>query len=208
MTPGRFITFEGGEGAGKSTQAQLLAADLTTAGQTVRLTREPGGTPGAERIRAALLAGPGPEAIWTPDTETLLHFAAREAHVATLIRPALAAGTWVVSDRFTDSTLVYQGHGQGADPALIATLTRRLALTPDLTLILDIPADTSLIRLASRGNPDRYESLGRDFFARIRNGFRDLAAAAPQRCVLIDAEAPVTIVATRIRDAVRARLGA
>lgn len=204
VRPGRFITLEGGEGAGKSTQARHLAAMLRGRGMEVLLTREPGGSPGAERLRGLLL---DPDAEWAPQAEILLHFAARAEHVARAIRPALAAGQWVVCDRFADSTMVYQGWGQGADRAAIAALTDMMGVVPDLTLVLDVAVPTSLARLAARGTaPDRYERLGEPFFARIREGFRAVAAADPARCLLIDADAAEQDVAERITAAVQSRL--
>lgn len=201
---GRFITLEGGEGAGKSTQARLLAAALSAKGLDVLQTREPGGAPGAELLRGLLLDG---SVDWTPQAETLLHFAARAEHVARTIRPALAAGTWVVCDRFADSTMVYQGYGQNADRHHISALANMLGIEPDLTLVLDVSVGTSMQRLAQRGTPsDRYERLGEPFFARIRQGFRAVAAQNP-RCVMIDAEAQTEAVAARVLDAVRHRLG-
>jgi dTMP kinase len=201
-----FITLEGGEGAGKSTQARRLADALTAAGRPILRTREPGGVPGAELLRGLLLGG---EIAWAPLSETLLHFAARAEHVERAIRPALAAGMWVVCDRFADSTMAYQGYGQGADRAAIATLTGLLGLRPDLTLVLDVGVPTSLARLRARGDAaDRYESLGEGFFARIRDGFRAIAAAEPGRCVMIDAEADEDSVAAAIWQAVADRFGA
>jgi dTMP kinase len=201
-----FITLEGGEGAGKSTQARRLADALAASGRPVLRTREPGGAPGAELLRGLLLGG---EIAWAPLSETLLHFAARAEHVERAIRPALAAGMWVVCDRFADSTMAYQGYGQGADRAAIATLTGLLGLRPDLTLVLDVGVPTSLARLRARGDTaDRYESLGEGFFARIRDGFRAIAAAEPGRCVVIDAEADEDSVAAAIWQAVTDRFGA
>jgi dTMP kinase len=201
---GIFITLEGGEGAGKSTQARILADHLTAQGLPVLRTREPGGTPGAEVLRNLLLGG---QLAWSLPAETLLHFAARAEHVERTIRPALEAGMWVVCDRFCDSTMAYQGYGQGADRAAIATLTNLIGLRPDLTLVLDVSVPTSLARLAGRGaDSDRYESLGPDFFERIRTGFRAIAAAEPERCVLIDAEAGEQDVAAAIRAAVGSRI--
>jgi dTMP kinase len=166
-------------------------------------TREPGGAPGAERLRELLLSG---EIAWSPQAETLLHFAARAEHVARSIGPALAGGSWVVCDRFADSTMAYQGWGQGGDRAVIAGLTGMLGLRPDLTLVLDVSVATSMARLASRGTAaDRYEREGAAFFARIRDGFRAIAAADPARCVLIDAEANEAAVAAVILHTVRAR---
>ena len=203
--PGRFVTIEGAEGAGKSTQARLLADALAAAGLTVRTTREPGGSPGAERLRGLLLSG---DLEWSLPAEVLLHFAARADHVDKTIRPALAAGQWVVCDRFSDSTMVYQGYGLGANRETIAALTAMLGLAPDLTLVLDVSVETSLARLTARGvPPDRYERLGRPFFERIRAGFRAVFEAAPQRCMLIDAEGDPAAVAARLRAVVAERLG-
>ena len=203
VQPGRFITLEGGEGAGKSTQTGLLVDALARAGLPVLRTREPGGAPGAERLRELLLNG---DLAWSAPAETLLHFAARAEHAERTIRPALAAGMWVVCDRFADSTMVYQGWGQGADKAAIATLTGMLGLRPDLTLVLDVSVETSLARLAMRGAAaDRYERLGADFFARIRAGFLAVAGAEPARCVVIDAEADEDAVAEAILATVTGR---
>lgn len=202
---GRFITIEGGEGAGKSTQARHLAAALRGAGLTVLESREPGGTKGAERLRALLL---DPDAEWVPLAETLLHVAARADHAERLLRPALDAGTWLVCDRYADSTMAYQGYGQGADRGTIAALAAMVGLRPDLTLVLDLPPEVGLRRAAARAPAaDRYERLGPDFFARVGAGFRAIAAAEPERCVLIDGGAAETEVAARVLEVVRARLG-
>jgi len=204
-TRGRFVTIEGGEGAGKSTQARRLQAMLEAHGEQVLLTREPGGTPGAEALRSLLLTG---EFGWTPLAETLLHFAARADHVAQVIRPALDAGSWVVCDRFSDSTMVYQGDGQGADIADITALTAMLRLRPDLTLVLDVPVEVSMARMTRRGiAPDRYERLGEIFFARLRQGFIDVAEANPDRCVLLAADGDADAVGDAVWQAVRSRLG-
>ena len=198
-----FITLEGGEGAGKTTQARCLAARLRGAGCQVLETREPGGAPGAERLRALLLSG---EIAWSLPAETLLHFAARAEHVERTIRPALTAGMVVVCDRFADSTMAYQGYAQGGDRRAIATLTDMLAIRPDLTLLLDLDVPTGLARLAARGAPaDRYERLGADFFARVRDGFRAIAAADPARCVVIAAAEAPALIADRIWAVVQAR---
>lgn len=205
MARGFFITLEGGEGAGKSTQARLLAASFARAGLPVLATREPGGTAEAERLRALLL---DPALTWTPLAETLLHGAARAEHVAKVIRPARDAGTHVVCDRFADSTLAYQGYGQGCDPQAIATLAGVIDLRPDLTLVLDLAPEVSRARLAARGaGADRYERLGAAFFARVRDGFRAIADADPERCVVIPADDEEARIAARIVEAVRARLG-
>jgi dTMP kinase len=182
---GRFITLEGGEGAGKSTQARLLAEALRETGRRVVLTREPGGAPGAEVLRELLLSG---RIDWSPPAEAMLHFAARAEHVTRTIRPALDAGAWVVCDRFSDSTMAYQGYGQRADRSLIAGLSALLGIVPDLTLVLDIDPALSAARLAKRGGAlDRYEREGGDFQLRVAQGFRDIAAADPARCVVIPA---------------------
>ncbi len=205
---GRFITIEGGEGAGKSTQAPLLLAALEHSGIAALATREPGGSPGAEAIRRLLLEGEGGR--WDAAGEALLLVAARRDHVAKLIEPALARGTWVVSDRFADSTLAYQGYGRGLPAADIALL-HRFGLgdfAPDLTLILDLPVEIGLARAAARGAAgDRFERLDRAFHERLRDGFREIAAAEPGRCVLIDAGAEPAMVHRAVVAAVSARLG-
>ena len=178
-----FITFEGGDGVGKSTQARLLVEALRRSGREVLLTREPGGTPGAEKLRALLLS---PEDDWCSLTETLLHFAARSEHVARVLRPALDAGQVVVCDRFIDSTLAYQGYGRGGDLATIEALAGMIGLRPDLTLVLEASPEVAAKRLAARGNAgDRYESLGSDFQRRVVAGFRAIAAANPGRCAVV-----------------------
>lgn len=208
---GKFITLEGGEGAGKSTQARLLAANLERVGLSLVLTREPGGAPGAEEIRRLLVEGePGR---WTAMTEALLHSAARADHLERLVRPALAAGNWVVCDRFVDSTTAYQGYGHRLDPERIVALNRIVtgSTMPDLTLILDLPVAEGLARADGRNstngqNEDRYERMGRDFHERLREGFLAIARAEPERCVVIDARAPVEEVAAAIAGAVEERL--
>jgi dTMP kinase len=199
-----FITLEGGEGAGKSTQAALLADAACARGLPVLRTREPGGAPGAELLRGLLLGG---TTDWSQRAETLLHFAARAEHVERTIRPALAAGMWVVCDRFYDSTLAYQGYGQGADRDFIQALIGLVGLTPDLTIVLDVPGVVGASRLRGRGGAaDRYERLDAAFHARVNAGFRAIAAAAPERCVLLTAEPAVEAVHASIMSAVaRAR---
>jgi dTMP kinase len=202
---GRFITLEGGEGAGKSTQARLLEAALREAGHAVLRTREPGGAPGAEAIRSVLL-GQGP---WDGVAECLLHFAARREHVVRTIRPALEAGTWVISDRFADSTMAYQVFGQGVPHAVFASLAAVAleGLRPDLTLVLDIGPEEGLARAAARGETNRYEALDPAFHERVRAGFRAIAEAEPGRCAVVDATAAPEGVAAEILRVARARLG-
>lgn len=205
MARGRFITLEGGEGAGKSTQAKRLAGALAAGGLPVLHTREPGGAPGAEALRAVLL-GQGP---WDGVAECLLHFAARREHVVRSIRPALEAGTWVVCDRFADSTLAYQCFGQGVPRVVwdrLADVTLE-GLAPDLTLILDLDPAEGLARAASRGETNRYEALDPDFHARVRAGFRAILAAEPARCAAVDATDTPEGVAAAILALVRGRLG-
>jgi dTMP kinase len=196
LSSGRFVTLEGGEGAGKSTQAKLLADALAARGIPVLCTREPGGAPGAEILRGLLL---DPAMDWSRRAETFLHFAARAEHVEKTIRPALAAGMWVICDRFTDSTRAYQGFGLGVDRVLIESLATQIGLDPDLTLVLDVSEETARARLASRGlPPDRYEAQAADFHTRIRAGFRTIAAEHPTRCHLIDATGTLAEVHTAI----------
>jgi dTMP kinase len=207
MASGKFITFEGGEGAGKSTQIARLAKALERSGLTVTSTREPGGSPGAETIRGLLL---DPAAEWDPPTEALLHFAARADHYTTCIAPALRRGDWVLCDRFADSTRAYQGYGLGLDMEAIETLYE-IALgefKPDLTLILDLPVETGMRRIGTRdGDADRYEQMDTDFHKRLRNGFLDIASREPGRCAVIDADAEIDTVTARIFDCVSERLG-
>lgn len=207
MSGGRFITFEGGEGAGKSTQILRLASALEARGLDVVTTREPGGSPGAEKIRTLLL---DPAAGWDPPTEALLHFAARADHYTTCIAPNLREGKWVLCDRFADSTRAYQGYGLGVDRAAIETLYEIALGTfkPDLTLILDISVEAGRARMLARGeDADRYERMDVAFHERLRHGFLDIAAAEPDRCVVIDAERGLDEVSGRILAAVDERLG-
>lgn len=204
MSQGLLITFEGGEGAGKSTQIERLATALAAAGLTVVVSREPGGTIGAEAIRELLLNGP-PER-WLPLGETLLLLAARLDHVERRIRPALAAGRWVLCDRFGDSTRVYQGMAGTVGVDLVDCLQRATIgdLAPDLTLVLDVPVE---IGLARRGTSaaNRFEHKGQAFHQRVRDGFLQLAAAEPSRCRVIDGARDADAVARDIRLAVEAR---
>lgn len=206
MQRGRFITLEGGEGAGKSTQGRLLADWLAARGREVMLTREPGGSAGAEAIRAMLVEGAADR--WSAVTETLLMYAARRDHIERLIEPALERGAWVVCDRFLDSTRAYQGVAGGAPAILIAALERDVvgAVTPDLTLILDMPVEVGLARAAERGGEGRFESKGPSFHERLRRAYLDIAAREPERCVVLSAEGDVQAVAARIWEVVTARL--
>lgn len=207
MAPGKFITFEGGEGAGKSTHVARLAERLRAGGHEVAVTREPGGTPGAEEIRALLVTGDAGR--WTPLAEALLHYAAREDHLARVVRPALARGDWVICDRFADSTMAYQGYGHGLGPEPIDALYRLVVgdSGPDLTLILDLPVEQGLARIGDRdGDEHRYESMDHEFHERMRRGFLDIAARAPERCVVIDAGSDIEVVAGDIWQAVTSRL--
>jgi dTMP kinase len=201
---GLFITLEGGEGAGKSTAAVGLKRLLDEEGQQALLTREPGGTAGAEAIRALLL-GDVPLA---PMAQTLLHFAARSEHVERLIRPALEEGRVVICDRFYDSTMAYQAFGQGVAVEAVASLIRLINLRPDISFLLDLPEDIARARVTSRaGATDRYEAMGEAFFARVRGGFKSIAAAEPGRFVLIDATKSPAQVVEDMRAAIRARAG-
>ncbi len=200
---GRFISFEGGEGTGKSTQIRLLADRLRAQGREVVVTREPGGTEGAESIRALLLNGdPGR---WSPVTEALLMNASRADHVERLVKPALARGAWVLTDRYADSTFVYQGiAGDVGEAALLALHAHATGnLWPDLTIILDLPEGEGLARAMTRGGEGRFEAKGTAFHAAVRDGFRLRADQAPDRCKLIDAGGAVADVADKINAAVQ-----
>ncbi len=208
MTRGRFITLEGGEGAGKSTHARWLASALRAGGLEVVETREPGGSAGAEEIRELLVHGAVGR--WDAVSEALLHFAARRDHVVRLIRPALERGAWVVSDRFADSTMAYQGYGHGLGRAAIEALSRLSLgeLGPDLTLILDLPVADGLRRAAARrGGATRYENMDPGFHERLRQGFLDIARREPGRCALVDATADIGCVQEALKAAVAERLG-
>jgi len=207
VTRGRFITFEGGEGTGKSTQVARLVERLRGLELEVVQTREPGGSQGAEDIRNIALNGdPGR---WSPVTETLLMFAARSDHLERTIRPALEAGRWVVCDRFADSSRAYQGVGGGAPAGFIEALDAAIVgdTQPDLTLIFDLPVAIGLERAFGRGLFEtRFESKGLAFHERLRRGFLDIAARHPGRCRVIDADGDLDAVAARVWAAVEARL--
>jgi dTMP kinase len=200
---GKFISLEGIEGAGKSTLARALEARLVERGLSVQLTREPGGTPLAERLRALVLER-GAERI-SAEAETLLMFAARAVHVENLIRPALSSGAWVICDRFTDATRAYQGAGSGVDSELIERLANTVHgnLWPHRTLLLDLPVETGLTRARKRaGAGDRFEDEDRRFFERVRARYRALAAAEPARIRVLDAAAAPDSVAARALEAI------
>jgi dTMP kinase len=197
---GRFITLEGIEGAGKSTVAQLVTEWLAARGITARVTREPGGTPLAERVRKIVLDR-GDEAV-SPRAETLLMFAARSIHVENLIRPALARGEWVICDRFTDASRAYQGYGRGMDLAWIEQLATAVHgdLQPDCTLLLDLPVEVGLTRARGRSGvaADRFEAEAAEFFERVRQGYLQIARSEPQRVRVIDAGADLPSVTQRV----------
>jgi dTMP kinase len=205
---GRFITLEGGEGAGKSTQARHLALALRDRGIDVVTTREPGGSPGAEDIRSLLVEGePGR---WDTLVETLMMFAARADHAVHTIRPALKRGAWVLCDRFTDSTYAYQGAGRGLPRETIRRIESIAVpdLKPDLTLMLDLPSETGLRRAAARNQGEtRFERFDIAFHERLREAFREIARHHPERCALIDASAAADDVAAAILRTVEARFG-
>ena len=203
MTRGCFITFEGGEGAGKSTQIRRLAERLRADARDVVLTREPGGSPGAESIRELLLNGAVDR--WSPLTEALLMNAARRDHIERVIAPALARGAVVLCDRFADSTRAYQGAGGAVDPNVIAQLEAAVVgeMRPDLTLIFDLPVAEGLRRALSRnGGEERFEAKGEAFHERLRAAYLDIARSEPDRCVVIDAAASLDAVEAAIATAV------
>lgn len=203
---GFFLTFEGADGSGKSTQAQWLAADLRSEGYDVVLTREPGGSEGAEEIRRLLVEGdPGR---WSAETEILLFTAARRDHLERTILPALERGSIVISDRFADSTRVYQGAARADLRKTVDTLHElMISCEPDLTLVIDIDAETGLARgLARNSGEDRFEELGEGFQQKLRVGYRNLLTDFPERCVGVDGNADTDTVAQRVRNALQGRL--
>lgn len=208
---GKFITFEGGEGAGKSTHVKTLAAQLKEAGIDVITTREPGGAPGAEEIRKLLVEGDTGK--WDSLTEVLLHYAARQEHLEKTVLPALDKGSWVISDRFADSTFAYQGYGHQLGREAIQPIHDAVVgkTEPDLTLILDLDPEIGLARTLARtghrnGAEDRYERMDIEFHQRLRTGFLDIAAANPGRCVIIEASQDIETVANEIWYALETRL--
>ena len=206
---GKFISFEGGEGSGKSTQIKLLADRLAAARLRAIVTREPGGSPGAEIIRHLVLSGMGK--LLGPDAETLLFAAARDDHVHTVIQPALNQGTWVLCDRFSDSTRAYQGRLGNVAPGVLNAMQRVTIgdLKPDLTIILDVPVEVGLKRAAARrgaGAPDRFEAEDIKFHQELRDAYRQIAADDPNRCVLIDATPNPDVVAAQVWTVLRDHL--
>lgn len=204
---GKFITFEGGEGSGKSTQVLNLARWLNEHGIETVITREPGGTPSAEIIRGLLVDGAVDR--WQPVTEVLLHNAARTEHLANTVIPALKSGKWVISDRYSDSTMAYQGYAHGFDRETIRRIHAAATdnLMPDLTLVLDVSVESGLERAGNRGQgEDRYERMGEDFHARVRSGFLSIAHGNPERCCVIDAEQDILAVSKAVTNAITARL--
>ena len=207
----KFITFEGGEGAGKTTQIRRLSAYLEALGQAVLQTREPGGSPGAECIRTLLVEGEPDR--WDAETEALLHFAARRDHLVKTIVPALKAGTWVLCDRFADSTIAYQGYGHGVPLEGLEQLYAlvREGRRPDLTFMLDLAVEAGLSRAGTRSadgvapQEDRYERMGEAFHGRLRAGFLEIAASEPERCVVLDAARDEDTVFTEIMGIIEDR---
>jgi len=201
---GRFISFEGGEGTGKSTQVKALAEWLRAQGKDVVTTREPGGSEGGESIRGLLVTGDIKR--WDATSEALLLYAARHDHVERLIKPALERGAWVVCDRLFDSTTAYQGFGYGFDRDWLDALRRHVlgSFAPDLTLVLDLPVEAGLDRALVA---QRYEKMGRDFHEKLRQGYLAIAGAEPGRCALIDANRPLADVTVAVNAAVTAKFG-
>ena len=207
MSKGKFITFEGGEGTGKSTQVNLLAGALREAGIDVVTTREPGGAPGAEEIRNLLVNGAVNR--WTPLSEALLNYAARSEHLDKTVYPALEKGQWVISDRFADSTMAYQGFGHGIERDTLNKLYAAVLgeFKPALTVIFDLDLETGLKRAGARGEgEDRYERMGTEFHERLRQGFLEIARGEPDRCAVVDASKTIDDAAAGIREIVADRL--
>ncbi len=205
MTQRKFITFEGGEGSGKSTQARLLADKLLALGHEVVVTREPGGSPLAEKIRALVLQSKPA----SPEAEMLLFAAARAEHLHVKIKPALARGAYVICDRFIDSTRVYQGRMGAVDPAFIASIERAIVdrFMPALTFVLDVPAKTGMARAAARGELNHYDDKDLSWHAALREAFQNVAKDEPARCVLLDGSRAAEQVAAGVWRAVQQRMG-
>lgn len=208
MSKGRFITLEGGEGAGKSTQVRLLKDALAGSGLEVIITREPGGSTGAEEIRELLVTGePGR---WDGMSEALLNFAARRDHLVKTVWPALERGAWVISDRFADSTIAYQGYGHGLNLDALYQLWDVAidGFRPDLTFVLDLPVETGLKRAIGRGDgEDRYERMATEFHYKLKNGFLEVAVKEPKRCCVINADRSIEDIQTDMQKIVSSRLG-
>ena len=204
MARGRLITLEGGEGTGKSAQCARLLNRLRAHGRRAIATREPGGTPEAEAVRALLVENAPEPRTWDATSEALLHFAARRSHATRVIEPALARGDWVVCDRFVDSTMAYQGYAMGLGRAAVEALHRLVldGMSPDLTLILDLPVADGLGRARSRGTESRYEMRDTAFHEAVRQAFLDIARREPGRCTVIDARGGIDAVAAVIERAV------
>jgi len=198
--PARFITFEGGEGAGKSTHCKLLAERLRALGHKVTLTREPGGSPAGELVRNLLVTGDTNR--WSAQAEALLNYAARDAHLRQIIRPALAAGEIVICDRFIDSTRAYQGYAGGCDMSFIDALEHEIVGSdrPQMTLVFDLPVEQGLARARQRNaaSEDRFERKGLAFHERLREGFLKIAKAEPDRCRVVDVSGPVEDTASAV----------
>ena len=208
MSRGKFITLEGGEGTGKSTQIAMLTEAFNIAGIKSIHTREPGGSPSAEAIRQLLVEGDTDK--WDGLTEVLLNYAARHEHLRQTITPAINAGEWVISDRFADSTVAYQGYGHGYDLSLIAHIHELVvgSFSPDLTFVLDIPVEQGLSRAGSRNDEeDRYERMEIEFHERVRAGFIEIAKQESDRCVVIDALGSIDQVHSTIKETISHKLG-
>ncbi len=203
---GKFITFEGGEGAGKSTQVQLLCEKLTSRGIKTVQTREPGGARDAEILRELLLSGDVDR--WSANAEALLNYAARDDHLRSVIRPALEAGDWVVCDRFADSTKAYQGYAGGVSTEMIDVIHAEIVekTEPDLTVIMDLPASVGLERARLRKGGDRFESKRLEFHEKLREGFIEIAGNHLDRCVIIDATGEIAGISNKIWNIVESRL--
>ena len=208
MQHGFFISFEGGEGVGKTTQIENLKEYLSSAGHDVIITREPGGTPEAEKIRD-LVSDPDHGEKWTPHAELMLFFAARAMHIKDIIQPAIESGQIVLCDRYIDSTRVYQGHLQNLDMNFILQLEKEIVGTfiPNLTFIMDLDAETAMTRVQERGAKDHYDRGDLEFYEALRQGFLKIAADNAERCVIIDASQDKESIAAMIADAVDKKLG-
>ncbi|MCP5084576.1 MAG: dTMP kinase [Alphaproteobacteria bacterium] len=206
MKPGKFITFEGGEGAGKSTQVRLLTENLASQGLEIVQTREPGGAPQAEVLRELLISGATNR--WSAGAEALLNYAARDDHLRTTIRPALERGAWVLCDRFSDSTRAYQGLAGDVSLEMIDAIHQEIVgeTDPDLTLVMNIAPEVGLQRAHARGDANRFENKGLAFHQTLQKSFLEIATACPERCVVIDASGEIEEISHAIWSAVESRL--